>query len=173
MPARGPASASGSAPPPGPVPASGPDLDGCRQPGGFRLVAIVLRCYPARWRNRHGEEATELAMLLLGDGTPAASIVSSYLLGAARERLRPRPSRRFGVVLAALMATAGALGIALALVFSSASARAGEVHPAKAGTSGPGSTSQCAVRRPSGTAAAVTRPPSPDHYLGDGHGPNC
>ena len=30
-------------------------------PRAARLVETVLRCYPARWRRRHGEEAAELA----------------------------------------------------------------------------------------------------------------
>jgi hypothetical protein len=49
-----------------------------------RLAQAVLRCYPARWRRRHGDEAAELAALLIRDGTPAASIARSYLAGAAR-----------------------------------------------------------------------------------------
>ncbi len=40
-------------------------------PRPARLVETVLRCYPARWRQRHGEEAAELAALLIRDGTPA------------------------------------------------------------------------------------------------------
>ena len=52
-----------------------------------RLVAAVLRCYPARWRSRHGDEAAELAELLIRDGTPARAVALSYLGGAARERL--------------------------------------------------------------------------------------
>jgi hypothetical protein len=32
------------------------------------LVAAVLRCYPPRWRRRHGEEASELAALLITRG---------------------------------------------------------------------------------------------------------
>jgi hypothetical protein len=39
-----------------------------------RLVEVVLRCYPARWRGRHGEEAAELAVLLIRDGTPRARL---------------------------------------------------------------------------------------------------
>ena len=68
-----------------------------------RLVETALRCYPARWRQRHGEEATELAALLMKDGTPAASIALSYLAGAARERLTPapRPARDRGGLRAA------------------------------------------------------------------------
>ncbi len=43
-------------------------------PRATRLVETVLRCYPARWRRRHGEEAAELAALLIRDGTPAGSV---------------------------------------------------------------------------------------------------
>ena len=49
-----------------------------------RLVQAVLRCYPARWRRRHGDEAAELAALLLRDGTPAGRIAGSYLAPARR-----------------------------------------------------------------------------------------
>jgi hypothetical protein len=52
-------------------------------PRAARLVKTVLRCYPARWRRRHGDEAAELAALLIGDGTPAVSVAWSYLAGAA------------------------------------------------------------------------------------------
>ncbi|MBV9448181.1 MAG: hypothetical protein JO345_20040 [Streptosporangiaceae bacterium] len=58
-----------------------------------RLVTAALRCYPARWRRRHADEAAELAALLIADGTPAASIAWSYLAGAAREWLVPRRPR--------------------------------------------------------------------------------
>ena len=44
-----------------------------------RLVDAALRCYPARWRRHHADEAAELAALLIADGTPAASIAWSYL----------------------------------------------------------------------------------------------
>jgi hypothetical protein len=70
-------------------------------PRTARLVHAVLRCYPARWRRRHGEEAAELAALLIRDGTPAGSIACSYLAGAAREWLTPGHGRRLGAVAAA------------------------------------------------------------------------
>jgi hypothetical protein len=38
--------------------------------GEGRLVDAALRCYPARWRRRHADEAAELAVLLVRDGTP-------------------------------------------------------------------------------------------------------
>lgn len=90
-----------------------------------RLAGTALRCYPARWRRRHGDEAAELAALLIRDGTPAASIAWSYLVGAAREWLVPRPGRSLSTVAAALLAAACLLGFSAALVAQSAPARAG------------------------------------------------
>ena len=89
-----------------------------------RLVNAVLRCYPARWRRRHADEAAELATLLIRDGTPAASIAWSYLLGAARERLALRPGRSLATVAAALLAATCLLGFSAALVAESAPAKA-------------------------------------------------
>ncbi len=89
-----------------------------------RLVDAALRCYPARWRRRHADEAAELAVLLIADGTPAASIAWSYLAGAAREWLAPRPGRSLSTVAAALLAAACLLGSSAALVAESAPARA-------------------------------------------------
>jgi len=59
----------------------------------MRLVESALRCYPRRWRSRHGDEAAEIASLLIRGGTPARSVAWSYLMGAARTRLvtGPRP----------------------------------------------------------------------------------
>ena len=62
------------------------------EPRAARLVQAALRCYPARWQRRHGDEAAELAALLIRDGTPAGSVALSYLAGAAREWLTPRPA---------------------------------------------------------------------------------
>ena len=89
-----------------------------------RLVDAALRCYPARWRRRHGEEAAGLAALLIRDGTPAASIAWSYLVGAAREWLTPRPGRSLSTVAAALLAAACLLGFSAALVAETAPAKA-------------------------------------------------
>jgi hypothetical protein len=89
-----------------------------------RLVEAVLRCYPARWRRRHGEEAAELATLLIRDGTPAGSIALSYLAGAAREWLTPRPSRRLSTVACALLVVVGSLGVSGGLLASTVPARA-------------------------------------------------
>ena len=96
-------------------------MDQSRAP---RLVETVLRCYPARWRRRHGEEAAELAALLIRDGTPAGSIAGSYLAGAAREWLTPRPGRRLSTAICALLVAAGSLGVSAGLLPSTVPARA-------------------------------------------------
>ena len=100
-------------------------------PRATRLVQIVLRCYPARWRRRHGGEAAELAALLIRDGTPAGWIAWSYLAGAAREWLTPRPGRRLSTVACALLVAAGSLGVSAGLLASTVPARAavtGQAH---------------------------------------------
>ncbi|HLX46870.1 MAG TPA: hypothetical protein VKS82_00900 [Streptosporangiaceae bacterium] len=113
------------------------------QPGA-RLVETVLRCYPARWRRRHGEEAAELAALLIQDGTPLGSIACSYLIGAAREWLTPRPGRRLRMVASALVAVACSLGIPVGLLASTAPARAASASQSRGhthcqpGSHGPG-----------------------------------
>ena len=89
-----------------------------------RLVDAALRCYPPRWRRRHGAEAAELAALLIRDGRPAVSIAWSYLLGAARAWLTPRPGRSLSAVAAALLAAACLLGFAAALAAETTPARA-------------------------------------------------
>jgi hypothetical protein len=98
-------------------------------PGSWpaRLVEAALRCYPPRWRSRHGDEAAELARQLMRDGVPARSIACSYFMGAARARLVPGPSRRLGVAAGTLLVTAAALGVPVALLSSSAPARAASV----------------------------------------------
>ena len=88
------------------------------------LVGAALRCYPARWRRRHGDEAAELAALLISDGTPAASIAWSYLLGAAREWLAPPPGRSLSTVTVALLAAACLLGFSAALIAETVPAKA-------------------------------------------------
>jgi hypothetical protein len=95
-----------------------------------RLVEAVLRCYPARWRRRHGQEAAELAALLIRDGTPAGSIAWSYLAGAAREWLTPRPGRRLSTLACALLVAAGSLGISAGLLASTVPAKAAVTSPA-------------------------------------------
>ena len=89
-----------------------------------RLIQVLLRCYPARWRRRHGDEAAELAALLIGDGTPPGSIAWSYLAGAAREWLTPRPGRRLSTVACALLAATCLLGVSAGLLASAGPARA-------------------------------------------------
>jgi hypothetical protein len=89
-----------------------------------RLVEAALRCYPARWRRRHADEAAELAMLLIRDGIPARSIAGSYLAGAAREWLTPRPGRRLSAVTCALLVAVCSLGVSVALLASTQPARA-------------------------------------------------
>ena len=92
-----------------------------------RLVEAALRCYPPRWRSRHGDEAAELATLLMRDGMPARSIACSYFMGAARARLAPGPRRRLGVAAGSLLVAAASLGVPLALLSSSAAANAASV----------------------------------------------
>ena len=100
-------------------------------PWAPRLVETVLRCYPARWRRRHGEEAIELAALLIRDGTPAASVAWSYLAGAAREWLTPRPGRHLTAVACALLVAACSLGVSAGLLASTAPARAASTSQAR------------------------------------------
>jgi hypothetical protein len=95
-----------------------------------RLVDTALRCYSARWRRRHGLEAAELAALLMKDGTPAASIALSYLAGAARERLTPRPGPRLTAAACALLVVACSVGATAGLLASAAPARAASTRPA-------------------------------------------
>ena len=89
-----------------------------------RLVETALRCYPARWRRRHGDEAAELAALLIRDGTPPGSIAWSYLAGAVREWLTPRPGRRLSAVACALLVAAGSVGVSAGVLASTVPARA-------------------------------------------------
>jgi len=101
------------------------------EPRATRLVEAVLRCYPARWRRRHGDEAAELAALLIRDGIPAGSVAWSYLAGAARAWLTPRPGRRLSTVACALLVAAGSLGVSAGLLASTVPARAavtGQAH---------------------------------------------
>ena len=100
------------------------------EPRAARLVETVLRCYPARWRRRHGEEAAELAALLIRDGTPAGSVAWSYLAGAAREWLTPRPGRHLTAVACALLVAACSLGVSAGLLASAAPARAASTSQA-------------------------------------------
>jgi hypothetical protein len=132
-----------------------------------RLVETALRCYPARWRHRHGEEAAELAALLIRDGTPAGSVARSYLAGAAREWLTPRPGRRLTAVACALLAAACALGVSAGLLASAGPARA-------ASTSQPRGHAQC-WPGPPWPGPGVTRPAGrPQALIWEaGHGRPC
>lgn len=89
-----------------------------------RVVEAALRCYPASWRRRHGDEAAELAVLLIRDGKPAGAIAWSYLAGAAREWLTPRPGRRVSTAICALLVAACSLGVSAGLLASAGAARA-------------------------------------------------
>ncbi len=95
-------------------------------PRSMRLVESALRCYPQRWRSRHGDEAAEIASMLIRDGTPAHSVAWSYLIGAARMRLVIEPRRRLGAAVGALL-LAGSLGVPVALLSTSAPANAASV----------------------------------------------
>jgi hypothetical protein len=99
-------------------------------PQAARLVETVLRCYPARWRRRHGEEAAELAALLIRDGTPVVSVAWSYLAGAARERLTPRPGRHLAAVACALLVAACSAGVSAGLLASAVPAGAASTSQA-------------------------------------------
>ena len=101
------------------------------EPRAARLVETVLRCYPARWRRRHGDEAAELAALLIRDGASAGSIALSYLVGAAREWLTPRPGRRLSTVACALLVAACSLGVSAGLLASTAPATAASTSQAR------------------------------------------
>lgn len=87
-----------------------------------RIIAAVLRCYPARWRSRHGDEATVLASALLQDGTPWWSIAVSFLGGVAKEQVSRRSSLRVGAALAAIVLGVAAVPLALIGSLTTASA---------------------------------------------------
>jgi hypothetical protein len=121
----------------------------------MRLVESALRCYPQRWRSRHGDEAAEIASLLIRDGTPAHSIAWSYLMGAARTRLVTGPRRRLGAAVGALLLAVGSLGVPLALLSSSAPANAASVVH-----------SRTAHPRPADPRYGDSRPADPRHGRG-------
>ena len=87
-----------------------------------RIIAAVLRCYPTRWRSRHGDEATVLASALLDDGTPWWSIAGSFLGGVAKERAFRKPSLRIGSTMAAVTFGIAAVPLALFASLTTASA---------------------------------------------------
>ena len=104
-----------------------------------RVVRLALRCYPRRWRQRHGAEAAELAELLIRDGVPPHSIACSYLCAAARERLTPQPGHRLAAAAVALLIAAGSLAVPLGLLSTSAPASAASATRAHSASSGPAS----------------------------------
>jgi len=124
-------------------------------PRATRLVERALRCYPRRWRRRHGDEAAELAALLIRDGASAGSIALSYLAGAAREWLTPRPGQRLSAAACALLIAVCSLSVSAVLLASPAPARAALTPTQAKGTS----TSQARGR-------ARCRPGSPQPVPG-------
>jgi hypothetical protein len=100
-------------------------------------VESALRCYPQRWRSRHGDEAAEIASLLIRDGTPAHSVAWSYLIGAARTRLVVEPRRRLGAAVGVLLLAVCSLSVPLALLSSSAPANAASVAHSRTAHSHP------------------------------------
>lgn len=124
-------------------------MDGPQVPA---LVRTALRCYPARWRRRHGDEAAEVAMLLIRDGGAASAIAMSYLTGAVREWLTPLPGRRVSPVAYVLLAVACSLALSAGLLASAG--------PARAATPGQGHGAVHCARVPPEAAA------SPEAYSG-------
>jgi hypothetical protein len=137
------------------------------EPRTTRLVETVLRCYPARWRQRHGDEAAELAALLIRDGTPAGSIAWSYLAGAAREWLMPRPGRRLSTVACALLVVACSLGVSAGLLAPAASARAASTSQAHGST-------HCRPGSPAPVPGVIPARGRPQVIIWEaGHGRSC
>lgn len=91
-----------------------------------RLLRLALRCYPPRWRARHGEEAAELAALLAHDGVPLGSTTWSYFKGAVAERLVRTWGRGWRAGVAALVAGISLTAVSL-LISVSPSAGAASV----------------------------------------------
>jgi hypothetical protein len=142
-----------------------------RAPG---VVGLVLRCYPRPWRRRHGDEAAELAALLMRDGVPARSIAWSYARGAARERLTPRPGRRLAAAAIVALTAAGSVGAPLALLSATAPASAASAARAHVSHRGgnaarPGPRRHCAA--PLGETAREAGPAG--LTSADGHDQRC
>jgi hypothetical protein len=139
-------------------------MDAPRAP---RLVETALRCYPARWRHRHGQEAAEVAALLIKDGTPAGSVAWSYLAGAAREWLTPRPEQRLTALACALLVAACSLGVSAGLLASAGPARA-------ASTTQPGGRAHCRTGPPVPGPGVTAAPGRPQVIIWEaGHGRPC
>jgi len=92
-----------------------------------KLVHIAMRCYSRRWRERHADEATELAELLMRDGMSPVFIALSYLKAATRDRLVTRPKRRLVPTAVMLLIGATLVGVPLVLLdsFTAANAASG------------------------------------------------
>jgi hypothetical protein len=133
----------------------------------MRLVESALRCYPQRWRSRHGDEAAEVASLLIRDGTPAHSVAWSYLMGAARARLVIEPRRRLGAAVGALLLAAGSLGVPLALLSSPAPANAASVVHSRPAHPRPADPRRADPRR------GDSRPADPRYGAGRGAPDRC
>jgi len=134
-----------------------------------RVVGLALRCYPRRWRCRHGTEAAELAALLIADGVPARSVACSYLCAAARERLTPQPGHRLAAAAAALLIVAGSLGVPLGLL--SASAPASAASAARGHTASASAQPTCTAH-PHPHLRPRPHPHSRSHARDD-HGQHC
>jgi hypothetical protein len=138
----------------------------------MRLVESALRCYPRRWRSRHGDEAAEVASLLIRDGTPAHSVAWSYLMGAARARLVIEPRRRLGAAVGALLLAAGSLGVPLALLSSPAPANAASVVHSRPAHPRP-ACPRPACPRPADPRRGDSRPADPRYGGGRGAPDRC
>lgn len=138
---------------------------GDRQAG--RLVAAALRCYPARWQRRHGDEAAELAVLLIRDGTPVASVACSYLAGAVREWLMPRPGRRLSTVAGAVLVAACSLAASAGLLAATGPASAASTSHAHA-------PAHCGPRSPAPVPAVRRAAGHPQLIIWEAeHGRSC
>jgi hypothetical protein len=136
-------------------------------PRAARLVEIALRCYPARWRRRHGDEAAELAALLIRDGTPAGSVAWSYLAGAAREWFTPRPGRHLTAVACALLVAACSLGVSAGLLASTVPAKAASTSQARG-------HAHCHAGSPEPVPGVIPAAGHPQLIIrGAGHGRSC
>ncbi len=113
------------------------------------------------------DEAAELAALLIRDGTPARSVAWSYLAGAAREWLTPRPGRRLGTVAGALLVAACSLGVSAGLLASAAPARAASTSQARA-------HAHCRPGSAEPVPGAIPAPGRPQVTITEaGHGRSC
>lgn len=81
-----------------------------------RLIGLALRLYPRPWRQEHGEELEQLTEDLLDDADEQPGrIALSTLVGAARERARPKYLTRGQLVttgVAAVVLVAAGVGLA-------------------------------------------------------------